>query len=684
MQSFFKFICTLCLVFAVILSADAKKGKKAKAGADPTPFGSPEHTAQNKGGFTTNRIPLGVLGAYGIITVGTPTCMIDKVIEGGTGAKNGLKVGDLITGVNGKKIEKNVTGSQNDGYCGPQEDIGFGIEEGLKNKYHKMTLSITRDGKPMELTITLPPKLKPFGPSYPFDDERSDEVLAALTEKLVEIKGDRMNIGGAVQSCTAGLGMMGSYNLKLTPHCRDIARWMTEQEPAPGGLPAWNLNYSTTYLCEYYLATHEKFVLPAIEKRLKVHEDWISPEGKVGHGKEVGYKGAGINIIGSHHYMNFGLMNRCGIKVDEVPWNNLHKWLTVCQSGAGNVGYVCASGWEETSGISGLSAIGFMLHDKPEQALKTTNCWVSTDGELTGARCGNNSHANSSFGLTWSTAAMVALRHSKKVKKSQGEDATEGYRVYMDYWKWYFSLGQAPEGSNVVHYFIPSKGNCGGDGYLGYDMINHASHAMAFATSKQALFVHGNNRENWYNKRELLRRLGLLDKVEKLCKKIDAFEKARKFKEAYQQLMALKELDPENDYMFEKPRDWATYANTEINRTLPDVADRNYFTSEKEVKAVLKKYGPEIATRAKFFGDLLDSSVLAKNQRLDGPKAEAIVRDVEYERISAQTGLSRLDKIIRKYKGTGFNRHYAAIMGEWRVKAEADKEKKKEDVEVKS
>lgn len=653
------------------LSAAKGKKEKTRGGADPVPFGQPEHTVQNKGAESLdNRIALGVLSAYGKVTVGSSACVVDKVIAGGLAAKGGLEVGDIIVGVNGKKIEGTFSLREGDGGSGPQEALGFGIENALAEKSHKLKLTVKRGGAEKELTIQLPSDLKPFSPTYPFDCERSDDMLEALVDKLLEKKGENENIGGGVQTSTAGLGILGSYNLKHSPHLRDMATYFVNEVPAVGGLPAWGLNYGTTYLCEYYLATNEKFVLPAIEKRLLIHEDWISPEGKVGHGKEVGYHGAGINIIGAHHFMNFGLISRCGIKVKEEPWNNVEKHIIRCQAETGQVGYIGASGWGQTSGISGMAALGFMFHDKMDLAMKTTNCWVDADGNPSGLKSVWNSHANSSFGPTWSSAAMAALRINKSLKK-KGVDKTEGYRVYMDYWKWYMSLGQAPEGSNIVRYFIPSEGNTGGDGYLNYDLINHASHTMFLASAKQALFVHGNTKQNWYNKRELLRRAGLLDKVDRLTGMITRLEKESKYRAAYAKLMELKEIDPENDFMYEKPRDWGILANNEINRTLPAIADKNYYFGSKILDAVLKKFGPEISVRGVFFEKQISVSPIAKKQIIDGPKVEAIIRDVDNKRINLDVGIAKLTELLRPHMNTGFYRDYNRFIGKWKSEMEA-------------
>ena len=50
-----------------------------------------------------------------------------------------------------------------------------------------------------------------------------------------------------------------------------------------------------------------------------------------------------------------------------------------------------------------------------------------------------------------------------------------------------------------MHYYIGSKRNNGGDGYLGWDLYNHATLAMIFSIARKKLFVHGNTNRNWYN-----------------------------------------------------------------------------------------------------------------------------------------------------------------------------------------
>ncbi|NQZ60024.1 MAG: hypothetical protein HRT88_21445, partial [Lentisphaeraceae bacterium] len=61
------------------------------------------------------------------------------------------------------------------------------------------------------------------------------------------------------------------------------------------------------------------------------------------------------------------------------------------------------------------------------------------------------------------------------------------------------ALGRTPKGHENVRYYIGSRRNNGGDGYLGYELYNHAAMGMLYAISRKKLFVHGNTQRSWWN-----------------------------------------------------------------------------------------------------------------------------------------------------------------------------------------
>lgn len=728
----------LALMISVMSLYAKEKPKKLEIkGPDLHPFGIGSYTCQNKneGIQAPQVIPMGMLSAYCTFKVGDINPTVCKVIKGGISDEAKMLVGDIIISINGNKLKDKFTADDFDGGRGPQEALGYGIEEALGTSGKIMTMEVLRAGKVFNLAIKMP-DLEPYGPNYPFDDEgldyanlplggspngenqgkegdkvklrekpkkgskptkadikrrkykdgqpvpceRSARMMEALTNKILEIKGPRLNIGGQVQSGMAGMALLSTWNLDLLPHIKDFADGMRGNTGAVGGLPAWGLNYGTSFLCEYYLATLDKSILPEIEARMIISEDWTHPSGKHGHGKDVGYKhlfppeGSGINIITSQHFMNFGLALLCG--VDKVPPEKIMavaNHLRRSRSGRGSVGYICPCSGLEASGITGKTALGFQFLSEYNPSTKSASEVGSSgfkhpsyaefhkDALLCAAfssptpedpdheryRCMRNSHANSSFAMYWGCAAAATLRHSK---------TDGGYRRILDYWRWYYSLGEAPEGSSVVRYFIPSKGNTGGDMYLGYDTYNHIFTLFVYGTGKQGLHVHGNKTVNWFNKEALLRKQGKWEKVKKLMAEIDKLEKEKNYRKAYYKVLELKTIDETHEYVFRKPRDWTVLANNEINITLPIITSRDFYRSDIRLRFITDRYGDVIAPRSKFFYDKVLQSEFACKQIKDGKQIPVILDRLDRKQYKPEKAIAEFEKIQKKYISTGFEK----------------------------
>ena len=94
-------------------------------------------------------------------------------------------------------------------------------------------------------------------------------------------------------------------------------------------------------------------------------------------------------------------------------------------------------------------------------------------------------HASGLFGMIWGSAALACSN-------------PKGFRAHMDYWKWYMNMGETPKNHELVRYYIGSKRNNGGDGYLHWDKFNHAVIGMLLAIGNKNLFIHGNTKKGWF------------------------------------------------------------------------------------------------------------------------------------------------------------------------------------------
>ena len=426
--------------------------------------------------------PLGFLGASGIFQVGKETITVKHVDRQGIAYGGGLKVDDIIIAANGKKFNK-ATNNINDGGKGPREDLGMAMDNSLISDYKTLTLTILRKDRKQDLNFNLS-SIDPFAKNYPFYCKRSESILEKLSKKLLAYQGPNGAWRGAVQTSTAGLALLATGEKKYIKAVKKAAYHLADKELNTGGLPTWNFVYAGTFLCEYYLATGDHKVLDKIKSisdtlALKA----TSENGRHAHGitTQPGYDGAGINIISSHVYLVWTLAAKCGIKIHEKQYKATLAHLKKCTEPEGGTGYIGPYGNGDGSGRTGLFTLGLHLSGDDKKLTKIQGKYLERHTKRM-----RECHANGLFGMIWGSAALACVN-------------TKGFRKHMDYWRWYMNMGEAPKGHELARYYIGSKRNNGGDGYLGWDLYNHAAMAMVFSISRKKLFVHGNTNRNWFN-----------------------------------------------------------------------------------------------------------------------------------------------------------------------------------------
>lgn len=425
--------------------------------------------------------PLGFLGASGIFQVGKDSIEV-KHVNKGIAYDGGLQEGDIIVAANGKKFNK-ATNDINEGGKGPREDLGMAMDQSLLSQYKTLTLSVLRKDKKIDLKLYLS-SISPFSKNYPFYCKRSEATLEALCKKLLEYQRPNGSWGGAVQTSTAGLGLLATGEKKYMKAVKRAAEHLADKELNTGGLPTWNFIYAGTFLCEYYLATSDYKVLD----KIKYISDTLalkatSENGRHAHGitTEPGYDGKGINIISTHVFLVWALAEKCGIKIHEKQYKATLAHLKRCTESEGGTGYIGAYGNGDGSGRTGLFTLALYISGEDKGLLKIQGKYLERHTKRM-----RECHANGLFGMIWGSAALACAN-------------PKGFRKHMDYWRWYMNMGKAPKGHDLVQYYIGSKRNNGGDGYLGYDMYNHAAMAMVFSIGRKKLFVHGNTDRNWFN-----------------------------------------------------------------------------------------------------------------------------------------------------------------------------------------
>jgi len=177
-----------------------------------------------------------------------------------------LRIGDLITGVNGESFENNLTAKL-------AEEIRK--SEGGSGE---LILNIERKDKKKEILFKLK-KIGAYSDEWPYECEKSSRILQDACDWLVEHQqsNGRLEEGGGntfVLSSVGGLAMLGCdperYRRplkKLVEFHVDYLEDHTNSEGhyENGNLELWSLNYAAIFLAEYYLATGDKKVFRSLE-----------------------------------------------------------------------------------------------------------------------------------------------------------------------------------------------------------------------------------------------------------------------------------------------------------------------------------------------------------------------------------------------------------------------------------
>ncbi|MEN9362008.1 MAG: hypothetical protein RL095_3543 [Verrucomicrobiota bacterium] len=423
---------------------------------------------------------LGILGAEGNYQVDHNDISVTAVQSGGLVAGIGLQVGDKIFGANGKDFEA-ATNNILDGGKGPQEGLGYAIQSSLKNRT-PLELKVKRGSQTLTLKVPLPP-LRPFAKSYPENCPRTDKILEEWCSYLRANAGPDVAWGNRyVTSSACGLCLLANGDKKDAKMLKDLAhRFCQEWETlkVQGGLHSWNVVYTGTYLCEYYLATGDTAVLPTIKLICEDLVKRLGANGRSGHGYEVGYDGAGLNIITTNKLLVWALAGKCGVKIDTEAFDRAYKHCLASQQGDGCVCYIINGGGADGLGRTGIFALAMAISGKDKEKGLFASTFIHT--HMKQAR---ECHANGVMGMLWAPAAL-SLYNQK------------GYREFMDYWAWYFELANRPEKDAMPVWYIGSKRNNGGDEYLNKELYFLGCAGSALAVGKHNLFIHGNTKRGW-------------------------------------------------------------------------------------------------------------------------------------------------------------------------------------------
>jgi hypothetical protein len=222
-----------------------------------------------------------------------------------------------------------------------------------------------------------------YSNSAPWNCEKSKRILDGVI-KVLEKEKMEPNWTGSIQ----GLALLATGKPEYLPKLRDFANALANENPDPNKKPAgstwgdtWNMGYHLVFLCEYYMVTSDKEILPAIEKRALQLARGQGMYGTFGHGfasltKDGKFNGSvppygPVNMAGLPANLGIVLSKKCGVKNPEVD-------QAIART-AGFFGYFTDKGaipygehepwpYHENNGKNSVTAVMFAaMGDKPKE-----------------------------------------------------------------------------------------------------------------------------------------------------------------------------------------------------------------------------------------------------------------------------------------------------------------------------
>ncbi|MEZ5977474.1 MAG: DUF6288 domain-containing protein [Planctomycetota bacterium] len=470
--------------------------------------GNPWHQRANGGpdaevpGWYYN---LGITGLRAELVDDAPTHLVVRHVFAKTPADGKVKIGDHVVGADGADFEtphRNGYGMDVFGPTGPILDFANALERAqTKTGKGKLRLALLRDGKRIEVTLDVGREYGAFSPTFPAECDKSEKILDELLDWLVERQGDNGSWGLEPRDTFAPLALLASGEKKYMAAVEKNVRFHaanTTTTHEREGLLNWRYMSAAIVMSEYYLATHEKWVLPELQEvydflawsqymdlsqvnpRVKeTHpQDWPkdAEQQHGGWGHNPGFEGYGpIAMLTGQGALAFSLMAHCGIEVDRAKLDAAYAFL---ERGSGDNGYVWYADsrgggpddWADM-GRTGAAGIANLLAPYRDRAYRER---ALEHAAVIGMHPESfpDTHGSPVMGMGY--AALAANADPK------------AFRSLMDANRWWFALSQCADGS---FYYQPNRDNAG----YGADSRLSATAVTAFVLSipKKSLHVFG-------------------------------------------------------------------------------------------------------------------------------------------------------------------------------------------------
>jgi len=398
-------------------------------------------------------------------------------VDKGSPADGVLEVGDVILGVGGKPFADDA-----------RKAFGRAITEAEKAESEGILKLIRwRKGKQQNVQLELR-VMGSYSDTAPWRCPKSQKILDAGCRYIAGHMKD--GIDGQVNA----LALLASGKKEYLDLVRDYARRVGKPDLklklyGGGGLVSWHWGHAGIFLAEYYLATGDQYVLPAIREYAVSMAKGQSAVGSWGHGMAWPQANAGklhgrlggygaLNSAGLGCHLALVLAQKCGIDDPEVR-RAIAKANTffAFYVNKGSIPYGDHDPWmaHENNGKNSLAAIIFDLQGRREETRFFSRMTVASYAEREPGHTGNY------FSFLW--GALGANR--------AGPRATAAFLKEL---RWYYDLARRWDGG------FPYQGAAGRGGsehcYGGWDCTGAYILACALPLKKLTITGKGTSKAN--------------------------------------------------------------------------------------------------------------------------------------------------------------------------------------------
>lgn len=419
---------------------------------------------------------LGLTGIRAELVAEHPKALLVRYILPKTPALKEVRIDDLIIGMDGKPFRKphlDGYGKEVFGAQGPIEELAEALED-CQSKSGKLTLMVKRGDETMNVELDIGKEYGSYSKTYPVDCKKSDRILSELLKYITKQQEDNGSFGDPVNNTFAALAFLNTGEEKYLADVKRNLRQLCDtiksldEETKQAGLMNWTYMGTAIVLCEYYLITNEKWVLPELEKiRDLLYEgqyldmSQINPKVKESHpdsyptgpmqshggwGHNPGFEGYGpIAMITAQGALSYSLMHKCGIEIDRQRLDAAYAFL---KRGTGENGYVNygdgASNPDDWADMGRTGATGIALLVHPFGENRNAGKYSDVIGKH--PQSFPDTHASPPMGMGYEALAA----HTDP----------QNYRKVLDANRWWFTMAQCGDGT---FYYQPNRDSSGYD-----------------------------------------------------------------------------------------------------------------------------------------------------------------------------------------------------------------------------